>query len=345
LGPFEIAKNLRGYREFATTARSERVARTEMTVAQNQGNLQQFRQAGVEGKRWWTAEDERTRETHLDAHGQTVQLSEMFQVGLDAMDGPGQGSDPAENINCRCVVIPPARDWRPGDVKEKQPAESKIPLTDKGTIDINAFQPQVKRVAGVPNAAVETAQNATRQTIQSLRPEVAKKLIKLVHDSKRRTTVVKANSRHLTRQGEGCVGVYKHTEDATWVSGYHSYFATHHELGHQLTARTGRLAEILGKKKAPQFMAEIEERFKMVQLGKATPVTEYSTKSVKEYIAEAFKYAITDPKKVRDTDPITLKIMRKYFVKEDPVKFTHVPGFMGPIRALLGNLIKMEVPA
>ena len=107
-GPMEIAQKLREWRELQTTARSERVARTEMTVAQGEGSLQAFKQADVPGKRWWASLDERTRDTHgVDgAHGQVRKLSELFQVGSDSMDGPGQGSDPAENINCRCVVIP-----------------------------------------------------------------------------------------------------------------------------------------------------------------------------------------------------------------------------------------------
>jgi len=105
-GPMEIAKKLRDWREFQTTARSERVARTEMTVAQGQGSLQAFKQADVPAKRWYTALDERVRDSHMEIHGHIRALSEQFQVGGDSMDGPGQGSDPAENINCRCVIIP-----------------------------------------------------------------------------------------------------------------------------------------------------------------------------------------------------------------------------------------------
>jgi len=353
VGPFEIAKNLRGYREFATTARSERVARTEMTVAQNQGNLQQFRQAGVEGKRWWSAEDERTRETHLDAHGQVRALSELFQVGLDAMDGPGQGSDPAENINCRCVVIPPPRGYRPGDIPKEQagkiPSAEKgvIHLTDKGDIDIAKFEPAVKRASGIRNAPVEVAQNATTQTIQSLRPNVARKLIKMLGQAKRRTTVVKENSRHLKMDsGDIAAGVYKHRQDAVWVSDYHSFYATHHELGHQLTARAGRLNEVLGRKVASEFAAEVQARWEVIKrLPYGGTVTEYSRDSIREYMAEAFKYAIIDPKKLGEKDPIMLKIMRKYFVKDTPAKFVEVPNFTGPIRALLAKLLRREVLA
>jgi SPP1 gp7 family putative phage head morphogenesis protein len=106
LGQSEMAKRLRQLREFQTVTRSERVARTEMTVAQGEGSLQAFTQAEVPAKRWYTALDERVRDTHMDAHGQIRKLSEAFSVGGDRMESPGQGSDPAENINCRCVVIP-----------------------------------------------------------------------------------------------------------------------------------------------------------------------------------------------------------------------------------------------
>ena len=102
----DIAKKLREFGEFNTTARSERIARTEMTVAQGQGNLQTFKQAEVPAKRWYTALDDRVRDNHMDVHGQIIALNEMFRVGSDMMEGPGQGSDPAENINCRCVIIP-----------------------------------------------------------------------------------------------------------------------------------------------------------------------------------------------------------------------------------------------
>tara|TARA_R100000306_G_C4302416_1_gene105797 strand:- start:48 stop:575 length:528 start_codon:yes stop_codon:yes gene_type:complete len=106
LGQSEMAKRLRQLREFQTVTRSETVARTEMTVAQGEGSLQSFAQAEVPAKRWYTALDERVRDTHMEAHGQIRRLNESFSVGSDRMDSPGQGAEPAENINCRCVVIP-----------------------------------------------------------------------------------------------------------------------------------------------------------------------------------------------------------------------------------------------
>ena len=106
LGTDKIANNLRKLKKFQTEVRSQRVARTEMTVASGQGSLESFAQAEVPAKRWYTAMDERVRETHMSAHGQVRRRGEQFSIGFDSMEAPGQGGDPAENVNCRCVVLP-----------------------------------------------------------------------------------------------------------------------------------------------------------------------------------------------------------------------------------------------
>lgn len=49
--------------------------------------------------------DERTRETHLEAHRQVVPLDAQFMVGGELISGPGDGS-PANAISCRCDVAP-----------------------------------------------------------------------------------------------------------------------------------------------------------------------------------------------------------------------------------------------
>ena len=57
-------------------------------------------------KVWLATDDERTRDTHVDANGQEVPLNEYFSVGADSLMYPGDpdGSD-EEVINCRCTVI------------------------------------------------------------------------------------------------------------------------------------------------------------------------------------------------------------------------------------------------
>lgn len=83
----------------------ETIARTEVIGASNGGTLEAWRQSGVvEEKRWLSALDDRVRDTHRDAHGQTVGLDEDFEVGDATGPGPGLMGAPEEDINCRCTV-------------------------------------------------------------------------------------------------------------------------------------------------------------------------------------------------------------------------------------------------
>ena len=80
---------------------AETIARTETAPAYTTGNLEGWRQSGVvQGKQWLAALDERTRATHLAAHGQTVGLDEDFAVGDGSGQGPGLIGLPEEDINC-----------------------------------------------------------------------------------------------------------------------------------------------------------------------------------------------------------------------------------------------------
>ena len=90
---------------------SETIARTEVVGAFNGGTEQAFRDSGiVASKAWLAAIDERTRESHVMAHGQTVPTSDDFQLDGGAGPAPGQitqmgASVPEENINCRCTIV------------------------------------------------------------------------------------------------------------------------------------------------------------------------------------------------------------------------------------------------
>lgn len=75
--------------------RSRRIARTETTVANNEGLMRGYQQSGVvNAKEWVAVMDSRTRPSHAATHGEVVGLDETFSNGLMR---PGQP-------NCRCVV-------------------------------------------------------------------------------------------------------------------------------------------------------------------------------------------------------------------------------------------------
>lgn len=83
----------------------ETIARTEVMGAANGGRLLAWQESGVvKAKTWLAALDERTRPTHVEAHGQTVGLYEDFVVGAGSGPAPGQIGLPEEDINCRCTM-------------------------------------------------------------------------------------------------------------------------------------------------------------------------------------------------------------------------------------------------
>lgn len=86
--------------------RAETIARTEVISASNSGSLALVQTAGFSGdKIWFSTPDDRTRESHRLAEGQTVPIGSPFIVGGVPMQYPGDPTGPAaETINCRCTM-------------------------------------------------------------------------------------------------------------------------------------------------------------------------------------------------------------------------------------------------
>ena len=84
---------------------AETIARTESISALNEGTLEGWQEGGVTSKTWLAAMDDRTRETHAEMHGQTVDIDEDFE-SPDGASGPCPGSlgEAGEDINCRCSM-------------------------------------------------------------------------------------------------------------------------------------------------------------------------------------------------------------------------------------------------
>lgn len=90
---------------------TERIARTTMTGASNAGTLQAWNQAEDDGvqleKEWVSAlQPDRSRESHMEAHGQRVGIHETFVVDGENLDYPGDPTGkPGNIINCLCGMI------------------------------------------------------------------------------------------------------------------------------------------------------------------------------------------------------------------------------------------------
>lgn len=82
--------------------RAEMIGVTETTRAFAQGNLETWRESGVvDGKKWFTAEDELVCEVCRPLAGTETGLDGMFDGGEY---GPLEG--PPAHVNCRCAVRP-----------------------------------------------------------------------------------------------------------------------------------------------------------------------------------------------------------------------------------------------
>jgi len=90
---------------------AERIARTEINGAQNEGAFDTERELGVQYHEWVTAQDDRVRGNdpedvadHTALHGVIVAVGDPFPNGLTY---PGERiGDEAEWINCRCRAVP-----------------------------------------------------------------------------------------------------------------------------------------------------------------------------------------------------------------------------------------------
>lgn len=86
--------------------RMKRDARTAVTGLDGILTTAALGAQGFTRKRWVTMHDDRVRETHAAADGQTVGLDEPFIVGGYPMMHPGDRNAPVgETINCRCVTV------------------------------------------------------------------------------------------------------------------------------------------------------------------------------------------------------------------------------------------------
>jgi SPP1 gp7 family putative phage head morphogenesis protein len=104
-----IAKNIRQVSSL-TPYRAATVARTETHNAATFGSVETARAAEQElgivlVKEWIATNDNRTRDAHKAADGQTTDLNGRFMVDGESLDRPGDPQGNPENIiNCRCAV-------------------------------------------------------------------------------------------------------------------------------------------------------------------------------------------------------------------------------------------------
>jgi len=118
----DIAKRVESVMGDRIKSSSQAIARTEVNRAVNFGTQQGWKQSGVvTKKRWLAALDDRTRATHLEAHGQVVDIDEDFEVGGCTGPAPGSLDCAREVVNCRCSMTAVLDVPEPTIVKDTTP--------------------------------------------------------------------------------------------------------------------------------------------------------------------------------------------------------------------------------
>lgn len=125
LGIDEAAEELRKEFEGLRTWQLQRIARTEINGAQNEGSYETYKEHDIYYKQWISTQDSRTRgnrpsdrANHVIMHGEVAGMIERFSNGL-LFPGDRTSGNLAEFINCRCRI----RMWlpRPGQAIPQTP--------------------------------------------------------------------------------------------------------------------------------------------------------------------------------------------------------------------------------
>jgi len=90
----------------ATYYRTERIVRTEVNRAANWGSMEGVKSTDMpHNKVWLAAFSAASRQEHMDADNQKVDINEAFSVGPDMLEYPGDpGGLPGNTINCLCSM-------------------------------------------------------------------------------------------------------------------------------------------------------------------------------------------------------------------------------------------------
>lgn len=105
----ELAAAVREAAPDMAASQAEAIAQTTGTGAFERGQLEAFREAGTDGKRWLSQRDGEVRPAHDAADGQEVPIDEAFDVGGERLMHPADPKGSKANIiRCRCTSLPVA---------------------------------------------------------------------------------------------------------------------------------------------------------------------------------------------------------------------------------------------
>ena len=322
-----------------TQNRARLIARTEVMRTQNQSTVGFYKEQGFA---YVQADD-------VDGDPDDNYIDPGDPYGRTCAERHNQiySLEDAQNIddhpNGTLNWMPMPRGYKP----ETQPGgvPTDVPRTpDRSSPQVSGFDPSqwagptVKTGKGVNPVVAENANAHIRQTVMSMKGDTGEYVAKLYEaNAKSVPQILNSRSRLFNRRDPAtgkpmkAGGFYNNNTDIIRVATGNTEHAMTHEIGHQITSRS-HLAKILGEKKAKQFAREIDDAyFDAIERRRINPnssvVSDYGMKSVREYIAEGFHFAVQNPEKLAKVDPGLSKVMHKYLVGKKRVLIDDVPGF------------------
>ena len=101
----QLAERVRAKFQDMSKGRSETIAQTETGALYGVGRNAGAISVGAKTKTWLSSRDNKVRDTHKAADGQSVAIDGLFRVGADTMPSPCNGGLASENVCCRCVAL------------------------------------------------------------------------------------------------------------------------------------------------------------------------------------------------------------------------------------------------
>lgn len=104
----QTAKKIRKLSLISNKHRAMTIARTEMHTAYSKSVNETIISSPtqVRTKEWMSVMDNRTRDPHITANGQTVPMDDYFIVWGESLQYPGDSNGSAGNVvNCRCITL------------------------------------------------------------------------------------------------------------------------------------------------------------------------------------------------------------------------------------------------
>ncbi len=146
-----VARAIRDRTSEISRVRADMLARSDLNGLANSGSLLMAQVSGASAtKTWLSAEDERVRETHAEADGQTVAIDDVFDVGGESAMYPG---DPSlsweEAANCRCTLVygqpltASAASNGHGPLAGALPFQIQVPQAPRPVTRVNVAAPEV----------------------------------------------------------------------------------------------------------------------------------------------------------------------------------------------------------